>query len=373
MNSRIILLGATGYTGGLVLDALLRRGVEPTVAGRDPAALAALAARSGGLDHLTVDAATPDDLRKHLRRGDVLITTVGPFERFGLPVAQAAADAGAHYLDSSGEVGFVRTLHARHHRRARETGAVMLPAFGYDYVPGLLAAALALREAGPAARAVGVGYFSTGPIWRGISRGTRTTMRDGLTLPSARWYRHRLVDERTASRVRRFTVRGRRKSAFLVSGTEVLFLPEEFPALDAVTVYNGWFPALSRPLSLYSALVNAATRLPAGDRITDVLTRPLLAGPPGGPDAALRARIPSHVVAVADAGARSRTPLAEVHLEGPNPYTLTGELLAWAADRLATGSDATGPDATPGVVGPVTAFGLDALRHGCAELGLVPV
>ncbi|MFD5108222.1 saccharopine dehydrogenase family protein [Streptomyces cinereoruber] len=378
MTSRIILLGATGYTGGLVLDALLRRGVEPTVAGRDPAALAALAARSGGLDHLTVDAATPDDLKKHLRRGDVLITTVGPFERFGLPVAQAAADAGAHYLDSSGEVGFVRTLHTRHHHRARETGAVMLPAFGYDYVPGLLAAALALRKAGPAARAVDIGYFSTGPIWRGISQGTRTTMRDGLTLPSARRYRHRLVDERTASRVRRFTVRGRRKSAFLVSGTEVLFLPEEFPSLDAVTVYNGWFPALSRPLSLYSALVNAATRLPAGDRITDVLTRPLLAGPPGGPDAALRARIPSHVVAVASSGAQGRTPLAEVHLEGPNPYTLTGELLAWAADRLATGpdatrSDATGPDVTPGVVGPVTAFGLDALRHGCAELGLAPV
>ncbi|MFJ7128749.1 saccharopine dehydrogenase family protein [Streptomyces sp. NPDC098101] len=368
MTGRVVLLGATGYTGGLVLDALLRRGAGPTLAGRDPAALAALAERSGGLDHLVVDAATPDDLRKHLRRGDVLITTVGPFERFGFPVARAAADAGAHYLDSSGEVGFVRTLHARHHRRARETGAVMLPAFGYDYVPGALAAALALRQAGPTARAVDIGYFATGPIWRGISRGTRTTMRDGMTLPSPRRHRQRLVDERTASRVRRFTVRGRRKSAFLVSGTEVLFLPEEFPSLDDVTVYNGWFPPLSRPISLYSGLVDAATRLPAGGRIADALTRPLLAGPPGGPDAALRARIPSHVVAVASSGVPGEAPLAEVHLEGPNPYGLTGELLAWAADRLATR-----PGATPGVVGPVTAFGPDALRRGCAELGLVTV
>ncbi|MFB7481969.1 saccharopine dehydrogenase NADP-binding domain-containing protein, partial [Streptomyces anulatus] len=147
MTGRIVVLGATGYTGGLVLKALLRRGVRPTVAGRNPGALAALATRSGGLDHLVVDAATPDDLKRHLGRGDVLITTVGPFERFGFPVSQAAADAGAHYIDSSGEVGFVRTLHARHHRRARETGAVMLPAFGYDYVPGILAAALAVRTA----------------------------------------------------------------------------------------------------------------------------------------------------------------------------------------------------------------------------------
>ncbi|MFD6344343.1 saccharopine dehydrogenase family protein [Streptomyces roseolus] len=368
MNSRVVLLGATGYTGALVLEALRRRGVRPTVAGRNPTALSAPAERSGGLDHLVVDAATPDGLRKHLRRGDVLISTVGPFERFGFPVAQAAADAGAHYLDSSGEVGFVRTLHDRHHQRARGTGAVMLPAFGYDYVPGFLAAALALREAGTAARAVDIGYFATGPIWRGISQGTRTTMRDGITLPSARRRRRVLVDERTASRVRRFTVRGRRTSAFLVSGTEVLFLPEEFPALDDVTVYNGWFPALSRFLSLYSALAHATTRLPAGDRITDVLTRPLLIGPPGGPDAALRAKIPSHVVAVASTGTGNRRPLAEVHLEGPNPYSLTGELIAWAAHHLATR-----PDVTPGVVGPVTAFGLDTLRQGCAELGLVTV
>lgn len=241
----------------------------------------------------------------------------------------------------------------------------MLPAFGYDYVPGILAAALALQQAGPIARAVDIGYFATGPIWRGISQGTRTTMRDGMTLPSARRHRHRLVDERTASRVRRFTVRGRRKSAFLVSGTEVLFLPEEFPSLDDITVYNGWFPGLSRALSLYSALVNASTRLPAGRKLTDALTRPLLLGPPGGPDEALRERIPSHVVAVASSGVKGQAPLAEVHLEGPNPYSLTGELIAWAADRLTTR-----PGATPGVVGPTAAFGLDTLRQGCAELGL---
>ncbi|MFF9504655.1 saccharopine dehydrogenase NADP-binding domain-containing protein [Streptomyces sp. NPDC014656] len=179
MNSRVILLGATGYTGDLVLNALIRRGVRPTLAGRNPTVLTALAERSGGLDHLVVDAATPDGLGKHLQRGDVLITTVGPFERFGFPVARAAADAGAHYLDSSGEVGFVRTLRDRHHQRARETGAVTPPAFG---------------------------YFATGPIWRGISQGTRTTMRDGITLPSARRRRRVLVEERTASRVRRFII-----------------------------------------------------------------------------------------------------------------------------------------------------------------------
>ena len=372
MTSRILLLGATGYTGGLVLDALLRRGVRPTVAGRNPAALAALAESSGGLDHAVVDAGDPASLREQLRQGDVLITTVGPFERYGYPVAEAAADIGAHYIDSTGEVGFVRNLYERYHRRAKESGAVMLPAFGYDYVPGILAGALALQRAGDAARALDIGYFATAPLRKGISQGTRTTMRDGLTLPSTRLHRHRLVDERTASRVRDFTLPGGRRSAFLVSGTEVLFLPNTFPELSGITVYNGWFPALSRPLSVVSAVANAVNRLPGGSTLTELLTRPMAGGPPGGPDAAERARNRSYVVASASTGVPRSVPLAEVHVEGPNPYSLTGELMAWAAQHLASGSGATRPDTAPGVVGPIEAFGLETLREACAEIGLGP-
>ncbi|KIH99545.1 saccharopine dehydrogenase [Streptomonospora alba] len=368
MTGRILVLGATGYTGGLVLDALLRRGVRPTLAGRNAAKLTALAERAGGLDHVVVDATDPDGLRERLRHGDVLITTVGPFGRYGHAVARAAADIGAHYIDSTGEVGFVRTVHERCHRRARETGSVMLPAFGYDYVPGILAGTLAALHAGDAVRALDIGYFATGRRRGGVSQGTRATMRDGLALPSERRHRHRLVEERTASHVRRFTVGGRRRAAFSVSGTEVLFLPETVPALGDITVYNGWFPALSRPISLLSAATNAITRLPGGPRLTDALTRPLATGPPGGPDATARARTRSHVVAVASTGAPGSAPLAEVHVEGPDPYSLTGELIAWAAQRLATR-----PGATPGVVGPVDAFGLETFRHACAEIGLGPV
>ncbi|MEU3278617.1 hypothetical protein [Streptomyces antibioticus] len=77
MTGRIALLGATGYTGDLV--SLLCRCVRPTMAGRNPVILSAPAERHGGPDHLVADAATPDGLAKHLRSGDVLITTVGPF------------------------------------------------------------------------------------------------------------------------------------------------------------------------------------------------------------------------------------------------------------------------------------------------------
>jgi hypothetical protein len=86
----------------------------------------------------------------------------------------------------------------------------------------------------------------------------------------------------------------------------VLFLPATLPELEDITVYNGWLPAFSRPLSLLSALVNAIKRYPAGRDLTDVLTRPLLAGPAGGPDNALRERIPS-LVRHSTASGRGRT------------------------------------------------------------------
>ncbi|EFL07323.1 MULTISPECIES: trans-acting enoyl reductase family protein [Actinomycetes] len=352
MTGRLVVFGATGYTGGLVTESLVRHGVRPVLAGRNRSALEALAATHGDLETAVADVRDPASLRSLAGPGDVLIATVGPFERIGHAAAQAAADAGAHYLDSTGEVGFVRTLRARHHERATETGAAMVPAFGYDYVPGILAGALAAQEAGEGVRSLEIGYFATGPFARGLSQGTRATMRDGLTLPSLRWRGRRLVEERTGSRVRSFPVRGRSKAAFLVSGTEVLFLPGISRRWTRSLSTMDGFPALSRAMPVVSALASVA------GPVLRALSGPM-AGPPGGPDAAARAKTGAQVVAIAD----SRI---EVRLEGPNAYTLTGDLLAWAAIRLSV----DGP-ATPGVVGPVDAFGLEPLRDGCAELGLV--
>ncbi|MFC9473044.1 saccharopine dehydrogenase family protein [Nocardia sp. NPDC056952] len=363
MTGRIVLLGATGYTGGLVLNALLARGLSPVLAGRNRDVLAAIAARHGGLDYALADVSDADSLSALLTSGDTLITTVGPFDRLGHAVARAAAASGAHYIDTTGEVSFVHDLHEQLHDLARETGSTLLPAFGYDYVPGILAAMLAAQYAGPTVRSVDIGYFATGPLWRGLSHGTRETMRDGMTLPALQWRNSRLVPTRTASAVRRFAVQGRRRSAFLVSGTEVLFLPHEFPGLDSVRVFNGWFPSLSRSISMVSAVSNLMAKTAPGRALNDVLTRPMV-GPAGGPDATERARTRTYVVAQA----RSETAAPEVHVEGPNCYSLTGELVAWAAQQFAT----TAPG-TAGVVSPVEAFGFDAFRDGCAEVGLQEV
>jgi hypothetical protein len=59
------------------------------------------------------------------------------------------------------------------------------------------------------------------------------------------------------------------------------------------------------------------------------------------------------------------TRLAEVTLVGPDPYALTAGLLAWAARRAASGGVER-----RGALGPLEAFGLDALQQGALEAGL---
>src|SRR5271170_2697614 len=103
MAARIVLFGATGYTGRLTAAALVARGCKPLLAARGHEAVRDLARELGGLEWSLADVADPASVRALLNQGDVLISTVGPFARWGDVAVQAAVDAGAHYIDSTGE------------------------------------------------------------------------------------------------------------------------------------------------------------------------------------------------------------------------------------------------------------------------------
>jgi short subunit dehydrogenase-like uncharacterized protein len=94
---------------------MIRRGLRPVLVGRRASSLARIAEVHDGLDSHVVDATDPQGIEDLLMPGDVLVTTVGPFERVGFAVAAAAAAKGARYVDSTGEVGFVRDLRHRLH------------------------------------------------------------------------------------------------------------------------------------------------------------------------------------------------------------------------------------------------------------------
>lgn len=357
MSGRIVLFGATGYTGQLTARALVARGAAPVLAARSRARVEALAAELGGLPFAMADVQQPATVRALVEPGDVLISTVGPFLRWGEPALEAAIDAGAHYLDSTGEPPFIRAVFERYGPRAEAAGVGLLSAFGYDYVPGNLAGALALREAGERAVSVDVGYFVGGAAQP--SGGTRASAVGLLAEPAYVFAGGRVVTQRTARSVRSFDGR----AAVSVGATEQFALPRVHPGLRDARVWLGWFGQAARPLQAISAATALATRLPGVRDAIGAAAGRLVKGSTGGPDAARRAKARSHVVAVAsDAGG---APLATVRLEGDNPYDFTGAMLAWGA-ITAAGGGLRGR----GALGPVDGFGLDELQDGVADAGI---
>jgi short subunit dehydrogenase-like uncharacterized protein len=362
--ARIVLFGATGYTGRKTAEALVARGERPVLAGRSAERLAGLAADLGGLETATADVARPESVRGLVAAGDVLVATVGPFVRHGRPAVEAAIARRAHYLDSTGEPPFIREVFERYGPAAARAGVGLLTALGYDWVPGNLAGALALERGGDAAVRVDVGYFFSGEVGAGgMSGGTRASMVGIMGEPVFAWRDGRIVTERAARRMRRFAVGGKERPAVSVGTTEHFGLPRFAPQLREVNAYLGWFGPMSRAMQGFGAVGGAVRKVPGVTRLVDVAGARLVKGSTGGPDDETLARGGSHIVAIAydDAGRA----LEEVHVTGVDGYTFTARFLAWAAARIAA-------DGLPaaGALGPVEAFGLRALEAGVSEAGI---
>ena len=364
MTSRIVVFGATGYTGRLVAERLAANGARPVLAGRDEQRLGELADRLGGLETVKADALRRNSVFAAVEPGDVVVSTVGPFAKWGDAAVRAAIAApGSVYLDSTGEPVFIRRVFGELAGPAERAGTTLMTAMGFDFVPGALAGALALREAGRGATRVDVGYFSLGGGADSASAGTRASL-VGASLNDNHAYRDGAVRTvRPAERVRDFTVKGKQRTAISVGGAEHFTLPPVHPGLLEVNVYLGWFGALAKPLQAGTLAGTVALKVPgvrgvlqaAGERLVSLA---------GAPEAGTTPGTLSWVAAVAYD--TTGEPLAEVHLSGADGYDFTASFLAWAAQRAAGGNR---PHAV-GAVGPVEAFGLDALEQGCAAAGL---
>jgi short subunit dehydrogenase-like uncharacterized protein len=140
----LVLFGATGYTGRLVAEVLLRKrpSLKWALAGRSRAKLervrddlAAVDPAAADLPLVIGDSLDPASVDAMARRARVVCTTVGPYSRYGAPLVAACAEHGVHYCDLTGEPHFVRAAIDAHHARAVETGARIVPCCGFDSIP----------------------------------------------------------------------------------------------------------------------------------------------------------------------------------------------------------------------------------------------
>ncbi|MDN3025412.1 saccharopine dehydrogenase NADP-binding domain-containing protein [Streptomyces sp. S.PB5] len=148
----IVLFGATGFVGTLTAEYLAAHapeGLRWAIAGRSEDKLRALRERLPGgaeIGVLRADVSDPASLRALAGHARVVATTVGPYVTYGEELVAACAETGADYLDLSGEPEFVDRMYVRHDARARETGARLVHACGFDSVPHDLGVYFTVRQ-----------------------------------------------------------------------------------------------------------------------------------------------------------------------------------------------------------------------------------
>lgn len=136
----LVLFGATGFTGGLIAEYLLRRTtLRWALAGRDRAKLesrrAQLGAAAAAIGIIEADSRDPASLHAMAKQAKVVISTVGPYSRFGEPLVAACIDEGTHYVDLTGETHWWRSIVERYHERAAAREVLIIPSCGYDCIP----------------------------------------------------------------------------------------------------------------------------------------------------------------------------------------------------------------------------------------------
>lgn len=141
----LVLFGATGFTGQLVAEYLLEHapdGLRWALAGRNAEKLervkGELAAHFPAAKDLPVEVGDSLDeaaMQRIAQSTKVVCTTVGPYAKYGLPLAGACAAAGTHYCDLTGETQFIRRVIDAHEETAQRTGARIVHCCGFDSIP----------------------------------------------------------------------------------------------------------------------------------------------------------------------------------------------------------------------------------------------
>ena len=140
----VIVQGATGFTGTLVAEYLLRQygtdgDLRWALAGRNEEKLRevreSLGSAASDVDLIVADSFDKTALQSLCERTRVVLTTVGPYALYGSDLVEACVNSGTHYCDLAGEVQWIRKMIDMHHDRAKQTGAKIVNCCGFDSVP----------------------------------------------------------------------------------------------------------------------------------------------------------------------------------------------------------------------------------------------
>ncbi|KAJ3029883.1 UNVERIFIED_CONTAM: hypothetical protein HDU68_010770 [Siphonaria sp. JEL0065] len=147
----IVLFGATGFTGKLAYEHLILKGplsLKLAIAGRSRTKLEAVRdayvaglpegprkTKAQGIPILIADSSDQASLDTVASSTKVILSTVGPFLKFGKPLVDSCICFGTDYIDSTGETPFIRDLIDQYHATATEKNIRIVPSCGFDSLP----------------------------------------------------------------------------------------------------------------------------------------------------------------------------------------------------------------------------------------------
>lgn len=339
MASRLLIYGANGYTGRLVCDEALRRGLTPIIAGRNGAEVGELARRLG-VEHRVFSLEGPSTVDACLDGVDVVVHCAGPFSRTAMPMAEACVRTRTHYLDVTGEVEVFERLAARSSEAAL-AGVMWMPGVGFDVVPSDCLAVHAATRSGVGApgRVLRLAILGAGIM----SHGTATTMVENLHKGGLVRRGGELVSVRAGSVTRRFDFGRGEKLAMAV------------PWGDLATAYRSTgigeietYFAASSSMVWGARTAGFVPWLIKTKAIQGLLKRRVEARPAGPTD---EERANSRAIIVAEV--EGPAGVVRSRLTTPNGYTLTAHAAVEIARRVLDG------EYRPGFQTPAQVYGAD--------------
>ncbi len=193
----LVVHGATGFTGRLVVEYLLQRypagsGLRWAMGGRSAEKLAAVRDEVGApadTPLIVTDSADPASLQALMAQTRLVLTTVGPYQLYGNELVAACAAAGVDYVDLCGEPAWMRHMIDAHEATAKASGARIVFSCGFDSIPFDLGVFLLQKEfrhrfGHPAPRVRGRVRKMKGTFSGGTAASLKATMAAAATNPA---------------------------------------------------------------------------------------------------------------------------------------------------------------------------------------------
>jgi short subunit dehydrogenase-like uncharacterized protein len=169
-----LIYGANGYTGRLIVEMALAKGLKPVIAGRNQKIIQQISEETG-LEYRIFDLESTDSIAEQLKNFPLVLNCAGPFSKTAVQMVEACLKSNTHYLDITGEIEVFETLKT-YDAQAKEKNIILMPGVGFDVVPTDCCANYLHRQM-PDASSLELAFMSLGGS---ISHGTLSTMVEGL-------------------------------------------------------------------------------------------------------------------------------------------------------------------------------------------------